>query len=221
VTPGSSLFNDRSGKLTPGVSVSRRIIALALIAVGVGCLAWYGVERARRSVFQEQQNAALNQALRLDAQNPAAPPGAALPPASPEPRSAVVGRLEIPRVHLSVIVMEGDDDATLKNAVGHLPDTVMPWENGNSAFAGHRDTFFRPLQDVRAGDEIRLASARGILVYRVRDTRVVDPDDLSVLAPSAQPELTLVTCYPFYFIGHAPRRYIVRADRVDSAATVR
>jgi sortase A len=92
----------------------------------------------------------------------------------------------------------------------------MPWENGNSALAGHRDTFFRPLKGVRAGDEIRLVSPRGTFVYRVRETRVVDPDDLAVLAPTPQPELTLVTCYPFYYVGHAPRRYIVRAERVET-----
>jgi sortase A len=194
---------------------ARRRLALALIALGVGCLTWYGVERARLSVFQKEQNAALNRAL--ETQSPPAPPREALPQEIPAPQSAVIGRLEIPRVHLSVIVMEGDDDATLKKAVGHLPDTVMPWQNGNSALAGHRDTFFRPLKDVRAGDEIRLTSARGAFVYRVRETRVVDPDDVGVLAPTAQPELTLVTCYPFYYVGQAPRRYIVHAERVDSA----
>ena len=200
------------------VSSARRRLALALIGVGAACLVWYGLERARSSTFQSEQNAALNRVLGAEhAPTPGPTPQEPVAQAGPTPQIDVVGRLDIPRVHLSAIVMEGDDDATLKKAIGHLPDTAMPWENGNSALAGHRDTFFRPLKDVRAGDEIRLASPRGTFVYRVRETRVVDPDDVAVLAPTAQPELTLVTCYPFYYVGHAPRRYIVRAERVDSA----
>jgi len=196
----------------------RRVVALALIGFGAGCLAWYGLELGRSSAFQREQNAGLNRIMGTQSAPTPDPatPDAAPSKTSPTPQVDVIGRLDIPRVHLSVMVMEGDDDATLKKAVGHLPDTVMPWENGNSALAGHRDTFFRPLKDVRAGDEIRLASVRGTFVYRVRETRVVDPDDIAVLAPTPQAELTLVTCYPFYYVGHAPRRYVVRAERVDS-----
>src|SRR5438067_8303650 len=116
----------------------RRFLALGLIGFGVTCLAWLAVQTAHRTSFQQAQDAALRDAL-------AEPPSAEIevPASRPRPHS-LVGRLEIPRVHMSVMVIEGDDDETLEEAVGHLPDTVFPWEGGNSALAGHRDTFFRP-----------------------------------------------------------------------------
>ncbi|MEP7306469.1 MAG: class D sortase [Acidobacteriota bacterium] len=128
----------------------------------------------------------------------------------------LIGRLEIARVKLSAMVVEGDDDDTLDIAVGHLPDTPFPWQAGNSALAGHRDTFFRPLKDVRVGDEIVLTSLRGELHYRVERTVIVDPQDLSVLKASTSPTLTLVTCFPFFYVGHAPRRFVVQATRLGS-----
>ncbi|HEU4939040.1 MAG TPA: class D sortase [Vicinamibacterales bacterium] len=136
-------------------------------------------------------------------------------PASTEPRltnGALIGRVDIPRVGVSAIVREGDDAATLRHAVGHIPDTALPGASGNAGLAGHRDTFFRGLKGIRAGDRIRMTTANGILEYTVRDTRVVDPDDVSVLRSTGRPTLTLVTCYPFYYIGSAPRRFIVQAE---------
>jgi sortase A len=202
------------------IDSARRVAALIFIALGCGCLGWYGYQVYSRTTFQKQQRAELAREVQSAPPTAAPPAAAAAPTASENPPPAptgVIGQLEIPRVHLSVIVMEGDDDATLKKAVGHLPDTPMPWSDGNSAFAGHRDTFFRPLKDVHAGDEIRVTGTRGTQVYRVRETRIVDPSDISVLAPTPQPALTLVTCYPFYYVGNAPRRYIVQADRVESS----
>lgn len=125
-----------------------------------------------------------------------------------------IGRLEIPRLAMSVVVMPGDDDATLSRAVGHLPDTPLPWNGGNTALAGHRDTFFEPLQRVKAGDDIHLETPRGRFQYRVRRTIVVEPEDLWVLDPTPAPTLTLITCYPFRYVGPAPKRFIVQADRV-------
>jgi sortase A len=109
--------------------------------------------------------------------------------------------------------VEGDDDGTLKVAVGHLPDTPMPWEEGNAALAGHRDTFFRALKDVRVGDEIALQTVHGTLRYRVSRTLVVDPGDLWVLDPSPASPLTLVTCFPFPYVDRAPQRFVVHAAR--------
>ena len=108
----------------------------------------------------------------------------------------------------------GDDDATLSKAVGHLPDTPLPWSGGNTALAGHRDTYFRPLQRAQAGDDIFLDTPRGRFHYRVRRTFIVEPEDVWVLDPSAQHRLTLITCYPFRYVGAAPKRFIVQADRV-------
>jgi sortase A len=115
-----------------------------------------------------------------------------------------------------VIVAEGDDDATLGLAVGHLPDTPLPWEPGNAALAGHRDTFFRPLRHIRKGDEIRLRTPYGALSYRVTGHMVVEPSNVAVLDRSAA-ALTLITCYPFSFVGSAPYRLVVHAERTSQA----
>jgi len=123
-----------------------------------------------------------------------------------------VGRIEIPRLGVSAIVREGDDISTLRRSVGHIPDTVLPGESGNSGFAGHRDTFFRGLRDARAGDRITVTTADATLNYVIRNTRIVEPDDVSVLNPTPGQTLTLVTCYPFSYIGAAPKRFIVRAE---------
>jgi sortase A len=111
------------------------------------------------------------------------------------------------------MIANGDDEATLNVAIGHLPDTPLPWHEGNSALAGHRDTFFRPLQYIRVGDELHLSTFHGDFRYQVRETMVVSPDDVSVLRPTDRPMLTLITCYPFRYVGNAPRRFIVRAER--------
>ena len=129
------------------------------------------------------------------------------------PTGSLIGSLDIPRLGLSAVIAEGDDDATLKVAIGHLPDTPLPWHDGNSALAGHRDTFFRPLQHIRVGDELRVSTARGDFRYQVRETMVVGPNDVWVLDPTDRPMLTLITCYPFSYVGKAPRRFIVRAER--------
>jgi LPXTG-site transpeptidase (sortase) family protein len=126
-----------------------------------------------------------------------------------------LGLLEIPRLGLSAPVVEGDDNAALRGAAGHLPDTPHPWENGNSAIAAHRDGLFRPLRHIRVGDEVRVQTSHGSIRYKVTDTHIVQPTDLSVLQPAAGPTLTLITCYPFYYVGSAPQRFIVHADRVN------
>jgi sortase A len=126
----------------------------------------------------------------------------------------MIGRLEIPRVDLSVMVVNGDDDATLQVAAGHLPDTPLPWELGNSAVAGHRDSFFRPLSKIKLHDTMTLKTPHGEFHYAVSSVRVVEPNDLSVLAQNGRSSLTLVTCYPFSYVGRAPKRFVVRADHV-------
>jgi sortase A len=127
----------------------------------------------------------------------------------------LIGRLEIPRIGLSVIVLEGDNSWDLKVGVGHIPGTPMPWEQGNSAFAGHRDTFLRPLRGVRDGDAVELATERETYHYVVDSVQIVSPIEVGVLAPSASPFLTIVTCYPFSYVGNAPKRFVVRARRVS------
>ena len=128
---------------------------------------------------------------------------------------AVIGRIEIPRLRLKAMVREGEDESTLKKAVGWLPDTARPGEGGNTALAGHRDTFFRSLQRIREGDRVRLLVPPHTYEYRVDSLRVVGPDELSVLSSSGVEELTLITCHPFRLIGPAPDRFIVKATRVQ------
>jgi sortase A len=126
----------------------------------------------------------------------------------------LIGRLEIPRLGLSAILIEGDDQKTLRRAVGHIPGTPLPGQPGNVALTGHRDTFFRPLRNIRAKDIIVVTTLQGEYRYRVVSTRVVSPDNVAVLNSSDGEILTLVTCYPFYFVGAAPDRFIVRAERL-------
>jgi sortase A len=135
----------------------------------------------------------------------------------PPPIGSVVGTLDIARLGLSAVIAEGDGDATLRVAIGHLPDTPLPWHEGNSALAGHRDTFFRPLQHILVGDELRVSTRHGDFRYEVRETRVVSPNELWVLGATDRPTLTLITCYPFNYIGKAPRRFIVKAERAGTA----
>ncbi len=126
----------------------------------------------------------------------------------------LIGRIEIPRLELSAIIVEGDDSKTLRRAVGHITGTPLPGQAGNIAFTGHRDTFFRPLRKIRSNDIIVVTTLQGEYRYRVVSTKVVGPNDVAVLDPSAKEVLTLVTCYPFYFVGAAPERFIVRAERI-------
>ncbi|HXJ17700.1 MAG TPA: class D sortase [Candidatus Polarisedimenticolia bacterium] len=137
---------------------------------------------------------------------------------SPVAVGSVLGQLEIPRIKLSVIVVQGDSSKLLRRAVGHLPATALPGEPGNVALAGHRDTFFRPLRHIQPGDDITLRTQEGDFHYRVDSTRVVPPTATEVLRSSGVPELTLITCFPFNYIGAAPDRFIVRAKEVDSPA---
>ncbi len=126
-----------------------------------------------------------------------------------------IGRMEVPRLGVSVFVMEGTSRTTLRRAVGHIAGTALPGKPGNVGISGHRDTFFRPLRNMRPNDVITFTTLLGEYSYRVVSTKIVDPSDVEVLDQSAGQILTLVTCYPFYFVGPAPNRFIVRAERVD------
>ncbi|HEY6304538.1 MAG TPA: class D sortase [Terriglobales bacterium] len=126
--------------------------------------------------------------------------------------------LRIPKIHVEVPVLEGTDDLSLNRGVGHVAGTARPGENGNVAIAGHRDGFFRGLKDVGLGDTIEMVTPRRTETYVIRHITIVDPNDVSVLRPTPRASLTLVTCYPFYFLGSAPKRYIVQAFIADSAA---
>jgi sortase A len=188
--------------------------ARALLAIGIACLGWSGVVWLTTVRYQREQ---LETLTRLREATPAAPGAGSVT----VQQGDVIGTLDIPRLGLSAVIAEGDDDATLKVAVGHLPDTPLPWQDGNSALAAHRDTFFRPLKDIRPGDELHLSTIHDSFKYQVRGTMVVGPNDLWVLEPTSRPTLTLITCYPFNHVGPAPRRFIVQAERVPVTAAAK
>ena len=200
-----------------------RWLERVLLAVGVVCLGYYGYVSAETMLYQRLEN------RELDAILASAPPAAARSAngvaeiARPRPAEGErIGRIEIPRLGISAVVRAGSDARTLQLAVGHIPGTALPGEAGNVGLAAHRDTFFRRLKDIRPDDVVRVVTPDGSFEYRVQRTNVVNPEDVWVLDPTEQPALTLVTCYPFTYVGSAPQRFIVRAqlepDRLASVA---
>jgi len=193
-----------------------RLIERLLLVIGVAALGYYLYVSAETMLYQAFENRELDKILNT------APPSAmrgdvalATPKRRPQPsQGSPIGRLEIPRLGVTAIIRAGSDARTLQLAVGHIPGTALPGEEGNVGLAAHRDTFFRRLRDIRNDDEIRVTTSDGSFTYRVERTSVVQPKDVWVLRPTRYPALTLVTCYPFTYIGHAPERFIVRANRL-------
>lgn len=138
---------------------------------------------------------------------------------APAAERDLIGRIEIPRLDLSAVIVEGVGSRALRRAVGHIPGTPLPGEAGNVGLAAHRDTYFGVLRHVRAGDRVRIVTPGGVHEYAVELTMVVEPEDTFVLEPYRVPVLTLVTCYPFDYVGPAPRRFIVQAYRVDDGGS--
>lgn len=184
------------------------LVERLLLTIGIVLLGWYGLDQLQTAYDQAMASREFEE-IRMPApvSHAAASPRVAI--------GDIVGRVAIPRVGVSAIVREGDDATILRRAVGHIPGTALPGAKGNAALAGHRDTFFRGLRHIRNGDEIVLSAATGDAHYVVRNTRIVDPSDVSVLAPTQGPALTLITCYPFNYIGAAPRRFVVYAERAE------
>ena len=131
-----------------------------------------------------------------------------------------IGTIHIPRLRLAAVVAQGDSSLTLRRAVGHLADTPLPGETGNVVLAGHRDTVFRALKDILPGDAITIETLQGAFAYEVESTTVVSPSDVAVLQAYGGRTLTLVTCFPFYYVGPSPERFIVRARQIESARAV-
>jgi sortase A len=178
----------------------------ALIVGGAALLACYWWTLHVRDVAQERAKAWLERAAAIHRTAPA--------PAPPVRLGDVVGELEIPRLQVSVMVFEGDDSAILKRGAGHIPGTALPAGSGNIGIAAHRDTYFRPLRGIRANDVISLKTAAGASRYAVTELEIVKPSDIGVLAQAPGRDLTLVTCYPFFYVGSAPERFIVHARKI-------
>ena len=190
--------------------------ARVLFVTGLGLLGWSTLTVADALMTQRYARRAL--AAASSAEPPAALPAAAdhaIPrPAPAIARGSPVAVLSIPRLEMSTAVLHGSDEQTLRRGPGHLEGTALPGSSGNMVIAGHRDSFFRPLRDIRRGDDIYVDTAGARYRYRVTSLTVVHPRDVSVLDATAAPTLTLITCYPFWVFGDAPDRFIVRAARV-------
>jgi sortase A len=217
-----------------------RCSEIVLIALGIGLLTVYGVFRMHAWFFQAYDSWSFEQALKKRSLEVHIPPsrtssdltGADLPdhrdwaPSRAlayentlirKPQS-VLGRLLIPALNMNVMVLEGTDRWTLNRAVGHIENTALPGGSGNIGISAHRDGFFRNLGHLGKGDEISIVTLDGTYTYAVESTSIVGPTDVGVLSPSAKPILTLVTCFPFYFVGEAPQRFIVRARLVHQTS---
>jgi sortase A len=201
-----------------GVRRTARLLSGVFLALGVIALGYATYVSIETRVYQRTEARRFEQAREVQAAADAVASAAAA--AIVLPRVPVdgesLGEIVIERLGIHVIVAQGDSDAILARAVGHLPATALPGLTGNVVLAAHRDTFFRPLKDVRVGDAISLKTYRGDFDYVVESTQVVKPTDVWVLKPTGGQTLTLVTCFPFYYVGAAPNRFIVRA-RVRSA----
>jgi sortase A len=198
-----------------------RWIEQGLILGGVFALSIWMWSYVSQTAFQEWANRVFERDLHNREATIPKPGGGGEQPVSPPvqpqapPAGSVIGRLSIPRLHLSTIIREGSDERTLALSPGHIRGTAMPGTKGNMGVAGHRDKLFRALKDIRNDDEIIFETLMGRYTYHVSQTEIVKPDNVSVLNAGFEPELTLVTCYPFYYVGSAPERFIVKARQVS------
>jgi sortase A len=202
---------------SPGRRVARLILlVVGIVGIGIYCESWL-----YRTAYQLYENWQFDHSSAERTPPPERKP-AALPAVLPDPDrgaarshkpepAGVVGRISIPRLNVSAMVEEGVDEVTLSRAVGHIPGTALPGETGNIGIAGHRDTFFRKLKDLKPNDQIDFTTHSGHYHYTVESLTVVDPSDVSVLEAKGGKVLTIVTCFPFEYIGNAPRRFIVHA----------
>jgi len=208
------------------VWIRRLFLLLGLAGIG-----FYGYTVAEQSIYQSYANWAFDEQIAgntvtfwdylrqlagmsqaLPREQPAVPSTTAPEEHRPAP-GELLGKVMIPRLNMSAVVLEGVDNATLRRSAGHVPSTALPGDVGNFSIAAHRDTLFRPLKDIRVGDEVQFDTPQKNLVFRVVSTRIVKPTDVSVLAPQGDSRLlTMITCYPFYYLGSAPKRFIVTAQ---------
>jgi len=192
--------------------VERGLLTVA-VALGAWCAAVLVEARFHQSVPVSRPLIVTQTAV------PVLPGDGGTVPRAPAPSAPAAGsliaRLEAPSVQMTTNVLEGSDDATLSRGAGHIEDTPFPGQPGNIGIAGHRDTVFRPLRRIKIGDSLQLTTPDRTYRYRISKTLIVGPDDVYVLDPTARPTVTLVTCYPFEFIGHAPKRFIVQAELMD------
>ena len=230
----------------PGTRKRVPWLRLFFLLIGLAGLGYYGYTTADEYVYQKYQNWAFDQQIAgrhvtfrdwVMSSTPLGRWAGYVPPSVPvatvetpvkpnsptvprPPHGSLIGRVAIPRLNLSAVVREGVDEETLRRAVGHVPSTQLAGTEGNFAIAAHRDTLFRALKDIKIGDRVAFEAPGATYDYRVISTQIVKPSDVSVLKPQGdQKLLTMITCYPFYYVGSAPKRFIVTA-RLDTATPV-
>jgi sortase A len=191
--------------------VLRKIFGRVLVLAGALAFACWLYVMLHQIWFQRAANRVLQQQIAKASTSPQEDALEVHADGMPLRHGEMIGRLEIPRVHLSVIVLEGSDSSVLDIAAGHIPGTALPGASGNVAIAAHRDTFFRSLREIRPQDRLSFETPVASFEYAVESTEVVEPSDTGVLRRTAGEELTLITCYPFNYIGNAPKRFIVHA----------
>jgi sortase A len=177
----------------------RRVFALLLVVLGLGLLGYVSYQYWDMYHTQRQ----------LEAQWEQQAASASIPQPKQIPATDTLTRVSIPRINMDAIVIEGASRKQLSIGPGHMIDTAMPGEPGNAVITGHRDTFFRNIYELKRGDEIIIRRNGQIFKYQVTGKKIVEPDDLSVLKPTEDPQLTLITCYPTYYIGPAPKRLVI------------
>ena len=181
---------------------------VCLWAVGVAALGYCGYVWSKGWIAQYRGSRDLDRSFSQGSR-----------PASPPATGALLARLQIPRLEMSAVVFEGTDNDVLDLGVGHLQGSALPGDDGNVVLAAHRDTFFRSLRGIREHDVVTLSGPAGPRRYQVESLRIVSPFDTAVAGPTPQPTLTLITCYPFEFFGHAPQRFVVQAREIPAAAS--
>jgi sortase A len=188
-----------------------RFFQRLFFAVGFLVLGYVGADWLNSRLQQMRGNQELDRLLNRKELSEETMNGQAPLPKMTLPEGALVGRVEVPKLHLSAVVFQGTTNSILDKGVGHVDSTALPGQTGNVVLAAHRDSFFRGLRDVHKGDEVMVTTTSGPRTYKVDSMDIVDPTEMSVLNATAKPTLTLITCYPFYYVGHAPKRFIVRA----------
>jgi sortase A len=204
---------DQKASLIPVLRWTQRAL-FAGAMVTLGYCAFVMVDRA---TFQHREKQRLQNLLNVRHQAGNAPQTAAKPVVqlvASAGSDGLIGRIEIVRLGISIMVVEGTSKRTLRRAAGHIQGTALPGQRGNVGISAHRDTFFRPLRNIQPGDVVTLTTTEGEYHYRVVSTKVVTPSEVAVLYSDENEILTLVTCYPFYFVGAAPSRFIVRAEKI-------
>lgn len=182
------------------------------VAAGIACLSWFVLYQLDAALYEQRQTALIQEPARDGSSGPETLIHSTRPLRA-DPK--VLGRVEIARLGIAGVIREGGDAKTLRRAVGHIPKTARPGEKGNMVLAAHRQQQFRALRNVRQGDRIRVTTPRGWFEYEVERIWVVDPQEVSVMDATPGRQITLLTCYPFDYVGPAPQRFVVRGRQLE------